>query len=289
MNGQNEETVQDLNESSGSESGAEEGLRVQESRPSVRDIVLDCGVLGADGSVYRKATISKITGRDRKEIGSREVLKNGGKVISKLLFNRLDSVEGINLTKPDDRDRVIKGLLSADRSRLMLELYRLSKNTETISATVVCPSCEEEQELDFAIHDFPLRPFRNYVIDRQRNLFTFEVDVAIPSGVKAVFRYPNGYDEEATLPLLRVNPVEASHLMLSKCLLKYDGREIIERDFIDNLNVDELDALSEAFQEALPGIELSPEMRCFACGKEANVRVDVTDFFFGTSKKPRSH
>lgn len=281
-----EGTHQEGNDSPLAENEQEEGLRNQESRPSTRDIVLDCGVLAADGTVHRNATISKITGRDRKEIGSRETLKNAGRVISKLLFNRLDSVEGLNLTRSEDRDRVIKGLLSADRSRLMLELYRLSKNTDTISVTVTCPSCEEEQELDFAIHDFPLRPFRNYVIDRQKNLFTFETEVK-GFDKKAVFRYPNGYDEEATLPLLRVNPVEASHVMLSRCVVKYAGREVIERDFIDNLNVDELDALSEAFQEGLPGIELSPEMRCFACGKEANVRVDVTDFFFGTSKKGR--
>lgn len=255
-------------------------------RPSTKEVQLDCGILDANGERLRETTVSKLKGSDRKDVGKRENLANGGKLISRLLFNRLDDVKGLNLSKAEDKDRVVRGMLSADRTRLMLEIYQLSKNVDYLTVNVNCPKCEAENEVDFKIHEFPFRPFRNFTRDPQKNIFTFAVKFDV-FGVphKATFRYPNGYDEEATIPLLKKNPVEAGHAMLSRCLLSYDDNSVLPKTFIDDLDVDELDELSDAFQEALPGVELSPEMSCFDCGEEASVSIDIADFFFGKSSK----
>jgi hypothetical protein len=257
-------------------------------RPSTKDVTLDCGIVDPNGERLRDAVVSKLKGSDRKDIGTRDSLANGGKLISRLLFNRLDEVKGLNLSKPDEKDRVVRGMLSADRSRLMLEIYQLSKNVDFLTVTVNCGSCGAENEVDFKIHEFPFRPFRNYRLDPQKNLFVFDVETEVfGEKHKATFRFPNGYDEETTIPLLKKNPVEAGHLMLQRCVLAYDGNTMLPKTFIDDLDVDELDELSDGFQEALPGVELSPEMSCFDCGKEATVTVDIADFFFGKSSKVR--
>lgn len=270
-------------------SNEESGARPPTSlRPSTKDVTLDCGIVNANGDRLREAVVSKLKGSDRKDIGRREHLSNPGKLISRLLLNRLDEVKGLNLSKPDEKDRIVRGMLSADRSRLMLEIYQLSKNVDFITVEITCPSCEAENEADFKIVDFPYRPFRNFTIDPQRNLFVFEAEFEVfGEQHKATFRFPNGYDEEATIPLLKQNPVEAGHLMISRCLLSYDGNSVLPKTFIDDLEVDELDELSSAFQEGLPGIELSPEMKCYECGKEATVSVNIADFFFGKSSKAK--
>jgi hypothetical protein len=256
-----------------------------ERKPSKKEVRLPCGVLDAQGNVHHEATISKLTGRDRKEIGARDMLANGGKLISRLLHNRMDELEGFNLQDPKQKEAVVKGMLSADRSLLMLEIHRLSKGEE-IKVEVNCPNCDEPQEVDYSIDLFPFKAFENWRIDPQRNLFVFDFKDE-DLGIEATYRFPNGWDEEATIPLLRKNPIEASQLMLSRCLQRYNGRSDLPKNFLDDQDVDVIDALIEGFQSNLPGHDLAPEMSCYNCGSEATIQISIADFFFGTSLRKR--
>src|SRR5262245_22681542 len=101
-------------------------------------VALPVGYIDEDnGRVHREATVRKMTGNEEALLADPKLRGNGGKLITALLAACVTALDEVEKVTP----AVIRGLFSADRNYLLLELRRLTFGDE-MEAHYRCPRCQ---------------------------------------------------------------------------------------------------------------------------------------------------
>lgn len=165
----------------------------------------------------------------------------------------------------------IRSLTVGDREALLLHLRRLSWG-ERLRCLLACPvpECREKLEVELAIGDLLLPPYRESV--QEHELAIGEEDGA-PTVVR--FRLPTGSDQEAAAVVARTDVTEAADLLLRRCVrstISSDGNtldkfpEVISKQLADQMA--ELD----------PQAEITLHLTCPVCGAAFSVIFDTASY-----------
>ncbi|MEW6556031.1 MAG: hypothetical protein AB1349_01600 [Elusimicrobiota bacterium] len=259
---------------------------IEKQKEKIPVLYLSCGIYDEKGNLHREVTLSKMTGRDRKEIASQDVMRNGGRVITTLLTNCIKTLGDLDLSNREHKTKLIREMLSADRTYLILQLRKISIGN-SILLNLTCPNCNEKNEFDFNIDEIEVKPLEKEEFYREGN-YERIMTIDLPEyNANAVLRYPQGYDEEIIFPLIRSNPVEAGQKMLLRCLKEFNGQTTFPSNFLDDMEVGILDALTDGFISRQPGPDIKPTIECFSCRQNIRVEVSGVDFLFSPTRRGR--
>jgi hypothetical protein len=165
----------------------------------------------------------------------------------------------------------IRSLTVGDREALLLHLRRLSWG-ERLRCLLACPvpQCGEKLEVELAIGDLLLPPYREAV--QEHELAIREEDGA-PTIVR--FRLPTGSDQEAAAIVAHTDVAEAAGLLLRRCVrstISSHGNtldtfpEVISKQLADQMA--ELD----------PQAEITLQLACPVCGSAFSVIFDTASY-----------
>jgi hypothetical protein len=158
------------------------------------------------------------------------------------------SIDGQELA---DKDALLD-LSALDRSVVMLELRKVSHGNE-ISFDHLCvnPDCGASHPLTFDLEDLKIHQPKT---DQP-------VDVALPSGAKAVLTPPTGRMEQELARLKN----STDHDFLLKCLQTIDGEPPTRARFM-KLSMRDLTVLRQNVKESFGFIDDVAVVRCEECG-----------------------
>ncbi|HJQ24876.1 MAG TPA: hypothetical protein VKA60_13240 [Blastocatellia bacterium] len=252
-----------------------------ESRP-VRefDVELPVGYLDEDGRLHRSATLRKMTGHEEALLADRKLRHNGGALVTELLSScvrRLGELTTINR-------KVVAHLTSPDRNYLLMELRKITFGSE-LEANYACPHCGETSRV---LHDLDELPVRRVNGEGVRDIV-----VELEDGwedkdgqlyLTMVFRLPNGVDEEKVAGALKENPSRGMNALLTRCMVALGDmpqarREALGTKVLSDLTMSDRALIESAFREETPGVDLSRQIDCDACGRSFKASLDLTSFF----------
>lgn len=254
---------------------------------------LPCGVLvGEDGEEKRydrTFSIQEMTGNVRKMIASRNVRTSLVKIVDTVLEECVTGIAGTE-GKALRKGAFLRSLLIGDRDFLLLKIRRESKGNLVI-ATMTCPSCQEKLDVKIDLDQMDVYGLKekDFMVDAQgRRIFVVNGD-----GVEADFRFPDGHDQAAIVPLLRSNPIEAQHRMYHRCLVRWKDKngekmEPFAYNFFDTLPIRMVDWVDEQFRFHMPGPEMETNITCEVCGAESLANMDSSDFLFPQTQTGKS-
>jgi len=252
-----------------------------ENRP-VRefDFELPVGYIDDDGRLHRNATLRKMTGREEAVLADRRLRKNGGKLVTELLSNcllKLGDLESVTR-------QVVSELTSPDRNYLLLELRKITFGQE-LEANYVCPACGETIQTLEDLDELSVR--------RLNGSGPPEIVVELEDGyedkngefyTQMVFKLPTGADEEKTATIAKDNPSRGMNALLTRCLtalgeMPSERRQALGTKVMNELTMGDRARIERAFRQEMPGIDLTREIECDACGRQFRATMDLTSFF----------
>jgi hypothetical protein len=253
--------------------------------PREHEVRLPVGHLDDDGRLHRTARLRKMTGHEEALLADRKLRSNGGRMVTELLAG---CVRAIGEIVAVDRN-LIGGLTSPDRNFLLLELRKLTFGSE-LEAHYTCPSCHETTVAVEDLDTFPVRHGDGAAIP--------EIDVTLADGFEdrskdawydvLRFRLPVGTDEERVAMTARENAARGTNALLARCLIAVagDGEEMPEgrrnalgTKILSDLTMGDRARIERAFRDEMPGLDLSREFECGACGRPMRTSLDLTSFF----------
>jgi len=244
-------------------------------------VTLPVGVIDDKGVIHRECIVSKMTGRDRKDIADQDVIRNGGKILTTLLMNRVEQIGDIDISNPKIKRGVLLDMNSSDRTFLILAIRNLSYGKD-LSFVANCTSCGEKNEVSHRFQDMEIKPVPEHTVEGKFRWVTVKID---KPRLEAVLRFPTGADEELISPFVKNNPIEASYKTLRRCLKSYNGDTNLMGPFIDELPLDELDALSDEWNRLQPGLDISFNIECFNCREPMLLSLQALDFLFPSPRR----
>lgn len=262
------------------------------------ELTLPCGVLVKDGSgegytVERDVTIRGMTAGVKKELGKKTIRTEPSKAQDIVLQSCVVSIGG----KTEITKNMIQGMLAGDRDYLLFQIRKHSLGG-ALNGRIACinPSCGEVQGLsmdidnDFKVYSLP-DTMEIFTPENQAPYRTFSIDDD-EYNLHFVFRHETGHDRRAVASLLQANQVEAKMVLMGRTLISgtLDGIELVGPvgpSVFDKMDLAAYDRLSVQYDANCPGIDLTVEANCVACGTLNSWEIDASDFFgqSGVSKK----
>ena len=100
----------------------------------------------------------------------------------------------------------------------------------------------------------------------------------------AVFRYPTGIDEEKIATATRDNASVGKNALMARCLTALGDmpdahREALGTAIFNDLTLSDRKLVDNALNDEAPGVSMSRDVRCDACGREFTTSLDMSDFF----------
>lgn len=186
-----------------------------------------------------------------------------------------------------DKNVDVNSMISGDRNALMVAV-RITGYGADYSPKVTCPACEAQQDWSLDLENLPVKELDleklNQVATGQ-NAF----EVLLPrTKKKVVFKFLTGRDEEKMLQDVearRKKGIVQENLVTTKlmnCIVSVDG--ITERGYINQFcqympAADSL-ALRKVIDEGEPGVDMSSDFTCTACGHQEVLSVPLGPSFF---------
>lgn len=244
------------------------------------EFTLPIGQLDPDGGARRRGTIRKMTGMDEAILADKANQRNGGKLVTELIYSCVTSFESdAKLTKQD-----VAGWYSADRNYLLMQL-RIFTFGSKLEARYTCPSCEEQMMLVEDLEELPVRS----LADGER---PEEIRVELEDGywdqddrchTAVVLALPRGVDEAAVAPVLRKNPSHGKNALLARCVRSFGDIpvhriEALGPRLFASLTLTDRRLIDRALNRAAPGVDLLRDLECPVCGAEFKANLDMTGF-----------
>lgn len=264
------------------------GTSVAPRRVREHDVELPVGHLDEDGRLHRVATLRKMTGHEEALLADRKLRANGGRLVTELLagcLRRLGEVAPVSR-------QVVGELTSPDRNFLLLELRKLTFGSE-LEASYTCPSC---RETTVSLEDLESFPVRHSDASGAPEVTVELVDGYLDQGKDAWydamrFRLPTGVDEERVAVTARDNPSRGTNALLARCLVAVTGdgqdmpeprRQALGTKLLSDLTMGDRARIERAFRDQMPGLDLTRDLDCEACGRPIHTSLDLTSFFSPT-------
>lgn len=178
------------------------------------------------------------------------------------------------LVKPGEEPGIeretIKNLLVTDRDAALIRLRQNSIGDE-ISTETSCPKCGTGNAVNFRLSSLPIefkRPPKQLRVD-------------LPDGRIALLRLPTAGDQEALFEANLNGESQYRSWLLARLLLKFGADEgPFDLAFTRSLPLSIRAALETRLNAAIPALDLTMGVTCYACNEAFTVPFDVPSFFF---------
>lgn len=264
-------------------------------------IQLPAGLV-VNGQVEREFGVKPMTGQARADMLREDVKGDLAKMIDVVLQQCAVSLGEQRFVRP-----MMRKLLVGDRDHILVQT-RLLGGEPKVSGQSDCGRCAKSMDFAFNLNDLdvwrleaiasdvPLEPGSHDVDDDQRNFIVrgriladgrmvFDV-LDKEHGVEGVFRFPTGADQAAVWPTLRSNPPLGEYMMFAQCCLSWNGETgPFPTSFMTDQTVGVLDIIQAAFEDNMPGPDLSINVTCDVCQKRNRVSLAATDFLFPKERR----
>ncbi|HUH98345.1 MAG TPA: hypothetical protein VLZ89_13355 [Anaerolineales bacterium] len=210
--------------------------------------------LWMEGMPQREAVLQDLRGRDEERIADASRWPSTAARVSALLTATL---RGIGQIAPVDLEHV-RALAVLDRDILLVALRRRLFGDRIVS-TIRCPeeNCGKLVDIEFKLGDLQL-PERT----ESRPAYACQI-----GGRQVTLRLPNGADQESVAARARVDPEQASRLILGRCV-----------DHFDDLASSQVEQLVIEMARLDPQLDTEFAARCPECGQDFTVHFDIQDF-----------
>lgn len=244
------------------------------------EFTLPIGYVNGDDIIRRKGALRKMTGREEAILADKSNQNNGGKLVTELIKSCVTKFEGDKpLSKSD-----VANWYSADRNYVLIKLRSFTFGPE-LPATYTCRSCGEKMEVIENLDELPVKSLGN-----EEELP--EINVELEDGywdkdnvcyTDIALTLPKGTDETAVAPMTRKNPSRGKNALLARCITKVGDMpkhrvEALGPRLLADLTLTDRKIIDQALNSAAPGIDLSRDCECFACGAEIKTSLDMTHF-----------
>lgn len=241
--------------------------------------------LEVDGIRYRDLVIDEMTGIDDHNIASKKAGTNGAKGITVLICRSVQEVDGYlpkkqNPEKLFDR-KFARDLTIIDRDFLLARIYMYSGEEEVIQAGV-CPRCDTPWEEPVFLKDLE-------VIEWPEEA-PLQIDFELPRGYvdkdgkvhkKGTIRFPTGKEQEMIGEMK--NPAQIFDALFAACLINLGDITSFNQEMMKRMKAKDRRYLMNYIETALPGLRQWKTVKC-KCGREFEIRADLTSFFDGRRK-----
>lgn len=245
-------------------------------------VTLPVGYTDADGVNHREVYLRKMTGKEEAILADRKYQRNGGKLVTELLWSCITRIGGL---EPNGRGPVAK-MYSADRNFLLLKLRSITFGPE-LDASYTCPSCGETTHVTEDLDALPVK-----TVDWSGGEGAAEVALELEDGyvdrdgqvhTAITLRLPTGADEEAVAGQLRENPSLGKNALLARCVrslgdLPRPRLEGLGPKIMSELTMSDRRRIDRALDDAAPGVDLVRRHECSACGTTFTASLDLSHF-----------
>ena len=241
---------------------------------------LPIGYRNGDGVLRRKGSLRKMTGKEEAILADRANQSNGGKLVTELIHSCITNFEGEQpLSKQD-----VANWYSADRNFVLIRLRSFTFGPE-LPATYTCASCNEKLDVIENLDELPVKrleegeELREIVVDLEDGYW----DTDGNCHTSVTLTLPRGVDEAAIAPMTRKNPSLGKNALLARCVSKLGDMpkhrmEAMGPRLFSDMTLTDRRLIDRALNKAAPGIDLSRECECYACGAEIRTSLDMTHF-----------
>lgn len=244
------------------------------------EFTLPIGCANGDGVTRRKGALRKMTGREEAILADRSNQNNGGKLVTELIHSCVTQFEGENTLSKQD----VANWYSADRNYVLIKLRSFTFGPE-LPATYTCPSCGEKREVMENLDELPVKSLGD---GEELEEITVELedgywDKDNVCHTSISLTLPKGIDETAVAPMTRKNPSMGKNALLARCITKVGDMpkhrvEALGPRLFADLTLTDRRLIDRALNSAAPGIDLTRECECYACGTEIKASLDMTHF-----------
>ncbi len=237
------------------------------------DFVTFPGGLMHGGQVIKTAQVRELNGSDEEALS--RAMRSGNAVH---LIDTLLQRGTVKLGNDSPDPVVMKQLLVGDRHELILAIRNATYGEDFEIENWVCPNCGTDNNISLNLRT----DLDRVTLEDPSNPVT---EVTLRKGGKAVIRFPNGYDEEASL-MPGITRSESNTVLLSKCLVSVTDKDgkVIRADqslgLASNLSIPDRAAIVKAIIERQPGPQfMKISFTHEGCGKEVSLALGVADLF----------
>ncbi len=248
--------------------------------PRETEFKLPIGYANGDGVMRRIGKLRKMTGREEAIMADRANQTNGGKLVTELIHSCVTNFEGeSSLTKQD-----VANWYSADRNFVLIRLRSHTFGPD-LPASYACPSCGEKLEVVENLDELPVKSLGD---GEELQEITIELedgywdkDNVCHSSISLTL--PKGVDETAVAPMTRKNPSKGKNALLARCITKVGDMpkhrvEALGPRLLSDLTLTDRRLIDRALNSAAPGIDLTRDCECYACGSNIRASLDMTHF-----------
>lgn len=179
-------------------------------------------------------------------------------------------------------------LLKGDVLFLFIELRRISLlDGEIYSPLVTCEACKRSYGWDVPLSELPKLELPAESVARMKAGQLF--DTTLPSGAVVQFDLQKTAQETEIINLLKMQHRNGGTVIdtLAAQIVKVDGRELTIKErseFVQDLGLDEVTTLQEAFEAVDCGIDTEIVTICKHCGHRQAIALPLAKGFFQLSR-----
>jgi hypothetical protein len=237
------------------------------------DFVTFPGGLMHGGQVIKTAQVRELNGSDEEALSRAMRSGNATHLIDTLL---LRGTVKLGNEAPDPV--ILKQLLIGDRHELILAIRNATYGEDFEIENWICPQCGTDNNISLN-----LRTGLDRVTLEDPSNPTMEIPLR--KGGNAVVRFPNGYDEEASV-VPGITRSEGNTVLLSKCLVSVTDKsgQTIRADqsltLASNLSIPDRATIVNAIITKQPGPQFTKiDFVHEGCGKQVSLALGVADLF----------
>lgn len=234
-----------------------------------KEFYLPVGYTDVEGTLHRRVKLTPMTGDTEEAIANPKLRDNVGKMITELLFS---VVTDLGTVKKLNRE-VINNLSSIDRDFLIVKNAQVSVG-EVVEYVDSCPHCRGKNEVSVDLTQLPVE----YLDDEEPREYTFD----LPDGYKdkdgvihktITVMLPTGKVQERVAQTIRVNPAQATTMMLQLITKKLGTLDFLSPDIFRAMTKKDRTFISKKLNEIHAGLQLSHPVICAECGEEYNSNI----------------
>lgn len=226
------------------------------------------GYTDKDNTVLQQVFLKPLNGFCEKVIGEKKHAPSASLVTSLLSQSicQIGTIEEIS-------EKIVRQLLAGDRMYLLLKLREITFGKE-IQAVVNCRwnDCGKPVDIDFSTNDIPVK---NCLSSSLFHEMSFSGKNTPDS---AVFRLPNGEDQELISPFVDQNENLAEDMLLNRCIISLGSEDQPSMEEIANLSPEVKERIKKEMQLLAPEVSLTMEALCPECQRLFKISFDLQEF-----------
>lgn len=240
--------------------------------PDAVACTLPGGYRDETGAIHRDAAIALPTGHLEELVATQFASAPTPTLVTALLTGCVRQLGPYRPVTPD----LVRGLLVADRTYLMLKLRQLIFG-DRVALVLTCPICHRAMDVEFKIDQVPVearRPSQGTEVVELTSAAWVNREDTVRRRVR--FRLPTGADQEAiatTTPA--VAEAQAVAVLLERCLAVQETDGTLQ-PVVGEIRAEARLEIERAMERVAPAVDLDLDVSCPDCGHAFVEPLDLT-------------